>query len=80
MEGISTFVSALARVEVHRRMKRNMTTTPIVQPRTVKPWGRELIFAHTASMWEGPVIEKGHSLSRQYHEVKDEPFTSRREP
>ena len=51
-----------------------MTTTPIVQPRTVeKPWGCELIFAHT-DKYVGKilVIKEGHSLSRQYHEVKDE--------
>ena len=46
----------------------------IVPPRKVsKPWGHELIFAHT-DRYVGKilVIEPGHSLSRQYHEVKDE--------
>ena len=46
----------------------------IVFPRRVdKPWGHEIIFAHT-ERYVGKilVIEPGHSLSRQYHEVKDE--------
>ncbi len=38
-----------------------------------KPWGYEEIFAHT-SFYVGKIlfINKGHKLSRQYHEVKDE--------
>ena len=46
----------------------------IVSPRRVdKPWGHEIIFAHT-DQYVGKilVIEGGHALSRQYHEVKDE--------
>jgi len=38
-----------------------------------KPWGHELIFAETPS-YIGKVlfIRKGHKLSLQYHEVKEE--------
>jgi len=38
-----------------------------------KPWGREVIFAHT-DRYVGKIlyITKGHRLSRQYHEFKDE--------
>jgi len=46
-------------------------------PRRVdKPWGHELIFAHT-ERYVGKIlyIEKGHRLSRQYHRVKDESLT-----
>lgn len=46
-------------------------------PRRVeKPWGHELIFAHT-ERYVGKIlhIEKGHRLSRQYHKVKDESLT-----
>ena len=46
-------------------------------PRRVeKPWGHELIFAHTAR-YVGKIlhIEKGRRLSRQYHRVKDESLT-----
>ena len=46
-------------------------------PRRVeKPWGHELIFAHTAK-YVGKIlhIEKGHRLSRQYHVRKDESLT-----
>tara|TARA_B100000424_G_C22945012_1_gene502923 strand:+ start:5521 stop:5868 length:348 start_codon:yes stop_codon:yes gene_type:complete len=41
--------------------------------RIEKPWGYEDIFAHT-SYYVGKIlfINKGHRLSRQYHEVKDE--------
>lgn len=41
--------------------------------RVEKPWGYELIFAHTAR-YVGKVIHitAGHKLSRQYHQVKDE--------
>jgi quercetin dioxygenase-like cupin family protein len=46
----------------------------VTAPRRVdKPWGHELIFAHT-DRYVGNLlhIEAGHSLSRQYHEVKEE--------
>jgi len=38
-----------------------------------KPWGHELIFAHT-SQYVGKIlfIKKGEALSRQYHREKDE--------
>ena len=38
-----------------------------------KPWGNEVIFAHT-DKYVGKIltINKGHRLSRQYHNVKDE--------
>jgi quercetin dioxygenase-like cupin family protein len=41
--------------------------------RVDKPWGYELIFAHT-HRYVGKVlhIDAGHALSRQYHRVKDE--------
>ena len=41
--------------------------------RVDKPWGYEDIFAHTG-YYVGKIlfISKGHRLSRQYHEVKDE--------
>lgn len=43
-------------------------------PRRIdKPWGFELIVAHT-DRYVGKLlhIDPGHALSRQYHEVKDE--------
>ena len=43
-------------------------------PRRIeKPWGYELIFAHTGK-YAGKVIfvKKGHRLSLQYHREKDE--------
>jgi len=43
-------------------------------PRKIeKPWGFELLFAHTPK-YAGKIIfvEKGHQLSLQYHEKKDE--------
>ena len=46
-------------------------------PRRVeKPWGYELIFAHT-DRYVGKIlhIDKGRKLSRQYHRVKDESLT-----
>ena len=46
----------------------------VTAPRRVeKPWVHELIFAHT-DRYVGKLlhIEAGHSLSRQYHEVKEE--------
>lgn len=41
--------------------------------KTVKPWGYELLFAHT-SKYAGKLIyvKKGHRLSLQYHKEKDE--------
>ena len=41
--------------------------------KTEKPWGYELLFAHTTK-YAGKVIfvKKGHRLSLQYHEKKDE--------
>ena len=41
--------------------------------KTEKPWGFELLFAHT-SKYAGKLIfiGKGHRLSLQYHERKDE--------
>jgi len=38
-----------------------------------KPWGNEVIFAHTEK-YSGKIltINKGHKLSRQYHQIKDE--------
>ncbi|MBA7708570.1 hypothetical protein ES703_117472 [subsurface metagenome] len=41
--------------------------------KTEKPWGFELLFAHTPQ-YAGKVIfvAKGHRLSFQYHEKKDE--------
>ncbi len=44
------------------------------QPRRVdKPWGYEIIWAETED-YVGKIlhIERGHALSLQYHEVKDE--------
>jgi mannose-6-phosphate isomerase-like protein (cupin superfamily) len=40
-----------------------------------KPWGRELVFAHTAD-YLGKVLwmNKGHGGHLQYHERKDETF------
>ena len=44
-----------------------------IPDRIEKPWGHELIWAHTDE-YVGKIlhIEAGHSLSLQYHEVKDE--------
>lgn len=41
--------------------------------RVEKPWGHEIIWAHTRA-YVGKIlhINAGHSLSRQYHRVKDE--------
>jgi len=49
-------------------------TIHVHSPRRVdKPWGYELIFAHT-DRYVGKIlhIEPGQALSRQYHNVKDE--------
>ena len=41
--------------------------------RTEKPWGHELLWARS-SRYAGKIlfIEKGHRLSRQYHNTKEE--------
>lgn len=41
--------------------------------KTEKPWGYELLFAHT-DKFAGKLlfVKKGHRLSLQYHKVKDE--------
>lgn len=41
--------------------------------RVDKPWGHELIWAHT-DQYVGKIlhVNPGHALSLQYHEVKDE--------
>jgi len=47
---------------------------PLTTPRRVeKPWGYELILAHT-DRYVGKIlhIDRGHLLSRQFHRVKDE--------
>jgi mannose-6-phosphate isomerase len=43
--------------------------------RVDKPWGHELIFAHT-ERYAGKLlfIKAGHRLSKQYHQRKDEAF------
>jgi mannose-6-phosphate isomerase len=48
-------------------------TTTAAMERVEKPWGHELIFAHT-DRYVGKVIhiKAGRRLSRQYHAVKDE--------
>lgn len=53
-----------------------MTDDPFRQrdpKRVPKPWGHELIFAHT-SRYVGKIlhVKQGESLSLQYHEMKDE--------
>lgn len=47
--------------------------TPFTGRRVEKPWGYELIWAETAA-YAGKIlhIERGHQLSYQYHQVKDE--------
>ncbi len=41
--------------------------------RVEKPWGHELIWAHTERYVAKVLfIHRGHKLSRQYHKVKDE--------
>jgi quercetin dioxygenase-like cupin family protein len=52
-----------------------MSDAPKLSPerRVQKPWGYEIIWAHTPK-YVGKIlhITKGHRLSRQYHEVKEE--------
>ena len=47
--------------------------TPVAPRRVEKPWGYELIWAHT-DRYVGKIlhIEQGHALSYQYHRTKDE--------
>jgi mannose-6-phosphate isomerase-like protein (cupin superfamily) len=41
--------------------------------RVEKPWGHEVVWAETERyVAKILVIEEGHKLSRQYHEIKDE--------
>jgi mannose-6-phosphate isomerase len=53
------------------------TTEAIFQPRNIthipKPWGYELIWAHSGR-YVGKIlhVNQGHSLSLQYHEMKEE--------
>lgn len=44
-----------------------------VPRRVEKPWGHELIWAHTEN-YVGKIlhVQRGHALSLQYHETKDE--------
>src|SRR5258707_662722 len=55
-----------------RRDRGSPLSTPGME-RVEKPWGYELIFAHTDS-YVGKIIhiDAGHRLSRQYHVAKDE--------
>ncbi len=50
-----------------------MTMFPSKGKRVEKPWGHELIWAHT-DRYVGKIlhIKKGESLSYQYHRIKDE--------
>lgn len=50
-----------------------MSTSAFTGQRVDKPWGYELIWAHT-DRYVGKVlhIRKGESLSYQYHRIKDE--------
>ena len=50
-----------------------MQASPFRGRRIPKPWGHELIWAET-DRYVGKIlhVEKGHSLSLQYHERKDE--------
>lgn len=55
-----------------------MTPTPVSPPlplprRVDKPWGHELIWAHT-DRYVGKIlhVRAGHVLSCQYHRIKDE--------
>ena len=46
---------------------------PITPTRTDKPWGHELLIAHTPH-YVGKIlhVNAGHALSLQYHQQKDE--------
>lgn len=50
-----------------------MAAAPFNGRRVDKPWGYELLWAHT-ERYVGKIlhIERGHALSLQYHERKDE--------
>ena len=50
-----------------------MSTEDRLPQKTEKPWGYELLFAQTPK-YAGKIIfvKKGHRLSLQYHEKKDE--------
>jgi len=50
-----------------------MDKSAVVVKRVEKPWGHEIIWAHTEK-YVGKVlfIKAGHALSLQYHEKKDE--------
>jgi len=50
-----------------------MDKSAVAVRRVEKPWGHEIIWAHT-ERYVGKVlfIKAGHALSLQYHEVKDE--------
>jgi mannose-6-phosphate isomerase len=53
--------------------RRAAETGPVGVRRVEKPWGHELIWAHT-DRYVGKIlhIRAGHALSVQYHERKDE--------
>ncbi len=54
-------------------MRKEVSMGDKLPRKTEKPWGYELLFAHTPK-YAGKVIfvKKGHRLSLQYHEKKDE--------
>ena len=54
-------------------MSATTTTNNSVPRRVEKPWGHELIWAHT-ERYVGKIlhVKAGHALSLQYHERKDE--------
>lgn len=54
-------------------MSATTTTNNSVPRRVEKPWGHELIWAHT-DRYVGKIlhVKAGHALSLQYHERKDE--------
>lgn len=56
-----------------REPRRAPDTGPVEVRRVPKPWGHELIWAHT-DRYVGKLlhIRAGHALSVQYHERKDE--------
>src|SRR4051812_38762361 len=54
-------------------MRRPPRSSPMNVRRVDKPWGHELIWAHT-ERYVGKLlhVKAGHALSLQYHNVKDE--------
>ena len=54
-------------------MEKELSMEDKFPQKTEKPWGFELLFAHTPK-YAGKLIfvRKGHRLSLQYHESKDE--------